>query len=151
MSQITHLLSGFGSDGAAALLSLCVLACPLRLSSVCLPLSRVVVLGHSSTLCDQLQGPLRTHSLHISYADISISKVRAAGCSPPQCQLTIEDVFRNATILHTVDMTHPSQSALSKQSVRTGQVQDERGHQLWLVCPARICPGYGRCFSGGMW
>ena len=32
-------MCGFGSDGAAALLSMCVLACPLRQSSVCLPLS----------------------------------------------------------------------------------------------------------------
>ena len=29
-------------------------------------------------------------SLHIFYADIFISQVRAAGGSPPQCQLTIE-------------------------------------------------------------
>ena len=60
-------------------------------------------------------------SLHISHADIFITKVKAAGCSPPQCQLTIEDVFRNATIIHTTDMTQPSQSALSKQSVHTGK------------------------------
>ena len=60
-------------------------------------------------------------SLHISHADIFISKVRVAGCSPPQCQFTIEDVFLNATIIHTADMTQPSQSALSKQSVHTGK------------------------------
>ena len=41
-------------------------------------------------------------SLHISNADIFISQVRAAGDSPPQSQLTVEDVFWNATILHTV-------------------------------------------------
>ena len=44
-----------------------------------------------------------------------------AACSPLQCQFTIEDVFRNATIVHTADMTQPSQSALSKQSVHTGK------------------------------
>ena len=44
-----------------------------------------------------------------------------AGCSPPQCQFTIEDVFRNATIVHTADMTQPSQSVLSKLSVHTGK------------------------------
>ena len=44
-----------------------------------------------------------------------------AGCSTPQCQFTIEDVFRNATIIHTADMTKPSQSVLSKQSVHTGK------------------------------
>ena len=36
-------------------------------------------------------------------------------------QFTLEDVFRNATIIHTADMTKPSQSALSKQSVHTGK------------------------------
>ena len=60
-------------------------------------------------------------SLHISYADIFISQVRAAGGSAPQSQLPIEDVFWNATILHTTDMTQPSQSALSKQSVHSGK------------------------------
>ena len=48
-------------------------------------------------------------SLHISHADIFISQVRAAYGSPPHCQLTVEDVFRNATILHTADMAQPSQ------------------------------------------
>ena len=28
--------------------------------------------------------------------------------------------------------------------------QHETGHQRWLLCSARICPGYGGCFSGGM-
>ena len=58
-------------------------------------------------------------SLHISHADIFMLKVRAAGGSPSQCQFTIEDVFRNATIIHMADITKPSQSALSKQCVHT--------------------------------
>ena len=65
-------------------------------------------------------------SFHISYADIFISQMRGGG-SPPQSQLPVEDVFWNATILHTTDMTQPSQSALSKQSVhsaRTSTGQD---------------------------
>ena len=40
----------------------------------------------------------------IYYADILISQVRAFGGSP-RFQLTIDDVFWNATIIHTVDMT----------------------------------------------
>ena len=69
----------------------------------------------------------------------------------PQCQLTVEDVLWNATILHTASMIQPSQSALSKQSVRTPwEDQHETGHQRWLLCPARIYPGYGGCFLGGM-
>ena len=62
--------------------------------------------------------------------------MRAAGGSPPQCQLTVEDVFWNAT------MTQPSQSALSKQSVHW-EGQHERGHQRWLLCPASL-PGYAQ-------
>ena len=45
--------------------------------------------------------------------------MRVADGSPLQSQLTVEDVFWNATILHTADMTRPSVSALSKQSVHT--------------------------------
>ena len=41
--------------------------------------------------------------------------------SPPQCQLTAEDVFWNATILHTADMTQPAQSVLSEQGVHSGK------------------------------
>ena len=64
-------MCSFGSDGAAT--SFCVLACPLRQSSVYLSLSRGVVLGHSSTLCDQPRKAFTGHSvdvdiLHISYA-----------------------------------------------------------------------------------
>ena len=50
-----------------------------------------------------------------------ISQVRAAGGSHHQSQLLVEDVFWNATILHTTDMTQPSQYALSKQSVHSGK------------------------------
>ena len=76
---------------------------------------------------DQLQGhSVDVDNLHISYAEFFISKVRAASCSPPQFQFTIEDVFRNATIIHTADKTQPSLSALSKQSVfgKTSTRQD---------------------------
>ena len=66
----------------------------------------------------------------LSHADIFVSHVRAAGCSPPQCQFTIEDVFRNATIIHTADMTQPSQSALSKQSVHTGKTSTRQESAL---------------------
>ena len=58
-------------------------------------------------------------NLHISYADIFISQVWAAGCSP-QCQLTVEDVFWNATILHSANATQPSKYSLSQQNTHTG-------------------------------
>ena len=105
---------------------------------------------HSSTSCDQPQGP-RGHSvdvdsLHISYSDIFISQVSAAGGSPPQSQLTVEDVFWNATILHTVDMTQPTQYALSKQSVHTGKTSTRQDISVGYF----VLPGYDGCFSGGM-
>ena len=50
-----------------------------------------------------------------------ISQVMAAGGYPPQWQLTVEDVFWNATIRQSADMTQPSQSALSKHSAHTGK------------------------------
>ena len=90
-------------------------------------------------------GPPRTYSvdvdsLHISYADIFIWKVGVAGCFPPQCQFTIEDVFRNAT------MTQPSQSALSKQSVHIGKTSTRQNISVGYF----VQPGYGGCFSDGM-
>ena len=73
--------------------------------------------------CKALSGhSVDVDSLHISHAEIFMSMVRVTGCSPPQCQFTIEDVFRNATIIHMADVTQPSQSALSKQSVHTGKI-----------------------------
>ena len=73
-------------------------------------------------------------SLHISHADIFISQVSAAGGSPSQSQLTVEDVFWNATILH---MTQPSQSALSKQSGKTSTRQ-------YICVGYFILPGYSQ-------
>ena len=63
-----------------------------------------------------------------------------AGCSPPQCQFTIEDVFRNATIIHTADMTQPSQSALSKQSVHTRKTSKRQDISVGYF----VQPGYAQ-------
>ena len=79
-------------------------------------------------------------SLHISDADIFISQVMAAGGSIPQSQLTVEDVFWNATILHTMDMTQPSQSALSKQSVHSGKTSTRRDISVGYF----ILPGHSQ-------
>ena len=61
-----------------------------------------------------------------------------AVCSPPQCQFTIEDVFRNATIIHTADMTQPSRSASSKQSVHTGKTSTRHDISVGYF----VQPGY---------
>ena len=71
--------------------------------------------------CNALRGhSVDVDSFHISCAEIFISHVRAAGGYSPQYQITVEDDFWNATILHTAYMTQPSQSALFKHSVHTG-------------------------------
>ena len=81
-------------------------------------------------------------NLHISYADIFISQMRAAGGSPSQSQLTVEDVFWNATILHTTDITQPSQSALSKQNVglHTGKTSTRQHISVGYF----VLPGYSQ-------
>ena len=63
-----------------------------------------------------------------------------AGGSPPQCQFTIEDVFRNATIIHTAGMTQPSQFALSKQSVHTGKTSPRQDISVGYF----VQPGYAQ-------
>ena len=87
---------GCGSDGAAALLSACSLVrcCSHQFVFPCLE----VLLQGTPPLCSISCMALPGHSvdvdsLHISYADIFITQVMAAGGSPPQCQLTEEDVF----------------------------------------------------------
>ena len=111
-------MCGFGSDGAAALLSACsfVCCCSHQFLFPCLEvlfqstpplhaISRKALLGHS----------VDVDSLHVAYADIFVSQVRAACGSSAQSQLTVEDVFWNATILHTADMTnHRSLRCLSR-------------------------------------
>ena len=91
--------------------------------------------------CKALPGhSVDVDSLHISRADIFKSKVRVAGCSPPQCQFTVEVVFRNATTIHTADMTQPSQSALSKQSVHTGKTSTRQDIRVGYF----VQPGYAQ-------
>ena len=120
---------GFGSDGAAALFSACsfVCCCSHQFLFPCLEvlfqstpplraISRKALPGHS----------VDVDSLHVSYADIFVWQVRAACGSSAQSQLTVEDVFWNATILHTADMTQQSQSALSEQGVHSGKTSTRR-------------------------
>ena len=91
--------------------------------------------------CKALPGhSVDVDSLHVSYADIFISQVRTAGGSPAQIQLTVEDAFWNAPILHTTDMIQPSQSALSKQSVNSGKNSTRQDISIGYF----ILPAYSR-------
>ena len=115
---------GCGSDGATALLSVCSLVrcCSHQFVFPCLEVLLQGTPPHCTISCKTLPGhSVDADSLHISCADIFISQVRPASGSPPQCQLTVEDVFWDATILHTANMTQPTQSALSEQGVHSGK------------------------------
>ena len=86
---------------------------------------------------------------HVSLADILVAQLWAAFCSPSRCKLSIENAFWDAAILHAVDTIHPMQLACAVSAGWTcleGWLRT--GPQHWTLCLARICPGYGRCFSG---
>ena len=136
-------MCGFGSDGAADLLSPCSLVrcCSHQFVFPCLE----VLLQGTPSPCTISSKALPGHSvdadsLHISCVDIFITQVRAAGGSPPQCQLTVEDVFWNATILHTEDMTQPTQSALSEQGVHSGKTSTRQDISVGYF----VLPGYAQ-------
>ena len=111
---------GCGSDGATALLPACSLVrcCSHQFVFPCLEVLLQGTPPPCTISCKTLPGhSVDADSLYISCADIFISQMRAASGSPPQCQLTVEDVFWDATILHMANMTQPTQSALSEQGV----------------------------------
>ena len=136
-------MCGFGSDGAAALLSACSFGCCCS-HQFLFPSLEVFFQGTPplrAISCNALpRQSVNVDCLHISYADIFISQVRAAGGSPAQSQLTVEDVFWNATILHTADMTQPSQSALSEQGVRSGKTSTRQD----ITVGHFVLPGYSQ-------
>ena len=147
---INTYLCGFGSDGAAALLSACSLVCCCSHQFV-FPCLEVLLQGTPppcTISCKALpRHSVDVDSLHISYADIFITQVRAAGGSPPQCQLTVEDVFWNVTILHTTDMTQPSQSALSERSVHTAIRVPLQFLPVRQICGNQCCMILNICFT----
>ena len=100
------------------------------LHSVRSPIGRKALPGHI----------VDVDSLHVSYADIFVSQVRAACGSSAQSQLTVEDVFWTATILHMADMTQPSQSALSEQGVHSGKTSTRQDISIGYF----VLPGYSQ-------
>ena len=129
-------MCGFGSDGAAALLSACPLVrcCSHQFVLRCC-FRALLNFVRSAARPSHAGRSVNVDSLHISYAYIFISQARAAGGSPPQCQLTVEDVFWNAATLHTADMTQTSQSGLSKRSVHTAASREGRQGRQSLGAP----------------
>ena len=143
-------MCGCGSDGAAALLSACSLVrcCSHQFVFPCLEVLLQGTPPPCTISCKSLSGhSVDADSLHISCADIFISQVRAASGSPPQCQLTVEDVFWDATILHTANMTQPTQSALSEQGVHSGKIVCT---QLFTFISTRYPIQPRAAFQGGL-
>ena len=99
----TTSMCGFGSDGATARLSACSLVrcCSHQFLFPCLEVLPQSTPPLCAISCKALPGhSVDVDSLHISYAEIFISQVRAAGGSPPQCQLTrlILIIIKNSSI-----------------------------------------------------
>ena len=86
---------------------------------------------------------------HVSLTDILIAQLLAAFGSPSRCQLSIQNVFWDAAILHAVDMTQPTQPVLCEQGEhawKVGSGQDLGvGHS---VLPGFILDTAGACQLG---
>ena len=100
---------------------LCVLACPLRQSSVCLSSRRhFYIEGEGGRL---FSSPMPVHHRGC----ISECDHHPYGGYDPTIAVCV--VYAECTYCED---------------------QHETGHQRWLLCPGRIFPGHGGCFSGGM-
>ena len=96
---------------------------------------------HHAVGCKVLSGiGVDVKCFHVSLADILGARLWAAFGSPSRCQLSTENVFWDAAILHAVDMPQPTQPALFEQGeharkVSSGQVLGV-GHS--------VLPGYAK-------
>ena len=70
---------------------------------------------HHVVGCEVLPGlGVYVECFHVSLANILVAQLWAAFVSPPRCQLFIQNVFWDAAIFHAVDITQPTQPALSE-------------------------------------
>ena len=80
---------------------------------------------HHAVDCKVLPGQgVDVKCFHVSLADILVAQLWAAFGSPSRCQLSIENVFWDAAILHAIDMLQPTEPALSLP---------EQGEHAWKV------------------
>ena len=96
---------------------------------------------HHAVGCKVLPGfGVDVKCFHVSFANILVAQLWAAFCSPSRCQLSIENVYWDAAILHAVDMTQPPQPVLFGQGEhawKVGSGQDlDVGHS--------VLPGYAQ-------
>ena len=75
---------------------------------------------------------LDTCPLHVALADIFVAQFGAADSSLARGKFArVEDVLRDASVLHSSHMAEPSQSTLSKQREHHGKTSALR---YWMSC-----------------
>ena len=106
------------------------------------PCLEVLVQGaypHHAVGCKVLPGIcVDVECFHVSLADILVAQLWVAFGSPSRCQLSIENVFWDAAILHAVDMLQPTLPELSEQGEHARKVSS--GQDLGVG--HSVLPGY---------
>ena len=130
-------VSGLWSVGVVALLSAGPSSyfCIHQLPFPCLGVLVQCASPRHEVGCKVLPGlGVDVECFHISLTDILVAQMWAAFGSPSRCQLSIENVFWDAAILHAVDMPQPTQPALSEQGEHARKVGSGRdlgvGHSV---------------------
>ena len=96
---------------------------------------------HHAVGCKALLGlRVDVRFFHVSLADFLIEQLWAAVCSPPRCQLSIENVFWDVAILYAADMTQPTLPALSEQGEHAWKVGSEQKFGV----RHSVLPGYAK-------
>ena len=96
---------------------------------------------HHAVSCKVLPGlGVDVKFFHVSLADILVAQLWAAFGSPSRCQLSIENVFWDAAILHAVDMPQSTQPALSEQGEHARKVSSAQD----LGVGHSVLPGYAK-------
>ena len=116
---------GLWSVRVVALLSVGPSSC-FCIHQLLFPCLEVLVQGaspHHVVGCKILPGiGVDVKCFHVSLADILVAQLWAAFGSPSRCQLSIENVFWYAAILHAVDMPQPTQPAQFEQGEHARKV-----------------------------
>ena len=131
------------SVGVVALLSAGPSSC-FFIHQLLFPCLEVLAQGaspHHAVGCKVLPGiGVDVKCFHVFLEDILVAQLWAAFGTPSKCQLSIENVFWDAAILHVVDMPQPTQPALSEQGEHARKV----GSGQDLGVGHSVLPGYAR-------
>ena len=115
--------------------------CIHQLLFPCLEVSVQGAFPHHAVGCKVLSGTgVDVKRFHVFLADILVAQLWVAFGSPCRCQLSMENVFWDAAILHVVDMPQPTQPALSEQGEHARKVSS--GQDLGVG--RSVLPGYAK-------